>query len=96
MKITKSQLKQIIKEEIGKVLVEQEEEDNFWPRPSYTEDIPEWYKGPGGVAEQLNTMRVLIHGEVKRLETRIAALEPALAPKPEPGPAVATGEAPPQ
>lgn len=92
MKVTKQQLKEIVKQELKKVLAEQEEEESFRPRPSYTEDIPEWYKGPGGVAEELNTLRALFYEEIDKLKTRIAVLEPE--PEPKTAPAIATGGTP--
>ena len=125
MKITKSQLKQIIKEELKKVLTEQETAElppsagalkkvageYVEPRPDYAEDIPEWYKGPGGPADQLNDLRGMLLSEIEAealkahhsrndliayINKKFKTLEPEPAPEPEPGPAVATGEAPPQ
>jgi len=93
MKITKSQLKEVIKQELKKVLAEQEETRAITPKPTYTEDIPEWYKGEGGVADQINQLRDGLFGEIDELKARVKALEP----KPEPmngRAAVATGGTP--
>ena len=91
MKVTKQQLKEIVKQELKKVLAEQEETRKglqILPKPTYAEDIPEWYGGAGGVADQLNDLRDLLFGEIDKLEARVEALEP------KPAPAVATGGAP--
>jgi hypothetical protein len=65
MKVTKQQLKEIVKQELRKVLAEQEEPRAIGPKPTYAEDIPEWYKGPGGVADQLNDLRDMLLDEIK-------------------------------
>ena len=45
------------------------------PRPVYDETVPEWFKGRGGVAENLNTMRNDLLEDIKSLEERIIVLE---------------------
>ena len=119
MKITKSQLKQIVKEELKSVLTEQEAAElppsagafdqvagfDVESKSDYAADVPEWYKGPGGVADQLNDLRDMLLNEIEAvgslahnerndifayINKRFKTLEP------EPAPAIATGEAPPQ
>ena len=108
MKVTKQQLKEIVKQELKKVLAEQEEDRGIGPKPTHTEDIPEWYKGPGGGADQLNELRDMLLDKIEAVALEahhnrnaiFSYVNKRFIPKPEPesepkpAPAVATGGAP--
>lgn len=84
MKVTKSQLQQIIKEEIEKA--------RLHDRPARREGTPPWYSAPGGVADRIQEMA----NEVKRMlddhEERLNALENTEPPAVEDPEQIITGD----
>ena len=62
IKITKSKLKQLVKEELAKL-------------PGRGPDAPEWYRGPGGVADKLNQLTTDLRQEMDDIYQRLEALE---------------------
>lgn len=66
-KLTKSSLKQLIKEEIEKA--------RLHDKPASREGTPPWYSAPGGVADRIQEMAKEIRGELDKVDTRLNALE---------------------
>jgi hypothetical protein len=62
MKITKSKLKQLIREELAKL-------------PGRGPESPDWYRGPGGVADRLNQLTTDVREEIDDIYQRLEALE---------------------
>ena len=70
MKITKSQLKQIIKEEIAGA-----GQGRLHDEPSTRRGTPSWYSEEGGVADRLHEMAGEIRSELDVIKQRLDALE---------------------
>ena len=71
MRITESQLKQLIKEEIEHIANTKRLHDMSVSR----EGTPTWYSGPGGVADRIDEMAKEIRTELDNIKQRLRDLE---------------------